>query len=169
MMCANQEMLRATLAFLKEEPPVIVDWLPWNHTFGGNHNVGLTVFNGGSLYLDDGNPMPEGIGRTARNLREIAPTVYFNVPKGYESLLPHLRDDSTLRKNFFSRLQAMFFSGASLSSHVWNGLDELAVMETGVRIPMLTGLGATETAPVFHVGDAGHQPLRACRASRLRQ
>ena len=91
MICANQVMLRETLAFLKDEPPVIVDWLPWNHTFGGNHNIGLTLYNGGSMYLDEGKPMPGGIEETVRNLQEISPTVYFNVPKGYESLLPYLR------------------------------------------------------------------------------
>ncbi len=149
MICANQVMLRETLAFLKDEPPVIVDWLPWNHTFGGNHNIGLTLFNGGSMYLDEGKPMPGGIEETVRNLREISPTVYFNVPKGYESLLPYLRDDQALRAKFFHRLHAMFFSGAALSPFVWNSLDELAVRETGFRVPMLTGLGATETAPFF--------------------
>ena len=149
MICANQVMLRETLAFLKDEPPVIVDWLPWNHTFGGNHNIGLTLFNGGSMYLDEGKPMPGGIEETVRNLREISPTVYFNVPKGYESLLPYLRDDKALRAKFFHRLHAMFFSGAALSPFVWNSLDELAVAETGYRVPMLTGLGATETAPFF--------------------
>jgi feruloyl-CoA synthase len=149
MICANQVMLRETLAFLKDEPPVIVDWLPWNHTFGGNHNIGLTLFNGGSMYLDEGKPMPGGIEETVRNLREISPTVYFNVPKGYESLLPYLRDDKALRAKFFHRLHAMFFSGAALSPFVWNSLDELAVQETGFRVPMLTGLGATETAPFF--------------------
>jgi feruloyl-CoA synthase len=149
MICANQVMLRETLAFLKDEPPVIVDWLPWNHTFGGNHNIGLTLFNGGSMYLDEGKPMPGGIEETVRNLRDISPTVYFNVPKGYESLLPYLREDARLRKKFFARLHAMFFSGAALSPYVWNSLDELAVHETGVRVPMLTGLGATETAPFF--------------------
>ena len=110
MICANQVMLRETLAFLKDEPPVIVDWLPWNHTFGGNHNIGLTLYNGGSMYLDEGKPMPGGIEETVRNLQEISPTVYFNVPKGYESLLPYLRDDEALRKKFFARLHAMFFS-----------------------------------------------------------
>ena len=149
MICANQVMLVETLAFLKDEPPVIVDWLPWNHTFGGNHNIGLTLFNGGSMYLDDGKPTPEGIEQTVRNLREISPTVYFNVPKGYESLLPYLRDDKALRAKFFHRLHAMFFSGAALSPFVWNSLDELAVAETGYRVPMLTGLGATETSPFF--------------------
>jgi feruloyl-CoA synthase len=149
MLCANQVMLRETLAFLKDEPPVIVDWLPWNHTFGGNHNIGLTLFNGGSMYLDAGKPMPGGIEETVRNLQEISPTVYFNVPKGYESLLPYLRDDKALRAKFFHRLHAMFFSGAALSPFVWNSLDELAVQEKGFRVPMLTGLGATETAPFF--------------------
>jgi len=149
MLCANQVMLRETLAFLKDEPPVIVDWLPWNHTFGGNHNVGLTLFNGGSMYLDEGKPMPGGIEETVRNLREISPTVYFNVPKGYESLLPYLRDDQALRAKFFDRLHAMFFSGAALSPYVWNSLDALAVQEKGYRVPVLTGLGATETAPFF--------------------
>jgi feruloyl-CoA synthase len=149
MICANQVMLRETLAFLKDEPPVIVDWLPWNHTFGGNHNIGLTLYNGGSMYLDEGKPTPSGIAQTIRNLREISPTVYFNVPKGYESLLPYFRDDAALRKKFFHRLHAMFFSGAGLSPYIWNALDELSVQETGVRVPMLTGLGATETAPFF--------------------
>jgi feruloyl-CoA synthase len=149
MICANQVMIRQTMAFLMDEPPVIVDWLPWNHTFGGNHNIGLTLYNGGSMYLDQGKPMPGGIEETVRNLREISPTVYFNVPKGYESLLPYLRDDSHLRKKFFARLHAMFFSGAALSPYVWSSLDALAVQETGARVPMLTGLGATETAPFF--------------------
>lgn len=149
MICANQVMVRETLAFLKDEPPVIVDWLPWNHTFGGNHNAGLTLYNGGSMYLDEGKPIPGGIEETVRNLREISPTVYFNVPKGYESLLPYLRDDAGLRTKFFERLHAMFFSGAALSPFVWNSLDALAVQAKGYRVPMLTGLGATETSPFF--------------------
>ncbi|WP_439572676.1 feruloyl-CoA synthase [Phreatobacter sp.] len=147
MLCSNQVMLRETLAFLKEEPPVIVDWLPWNHTFGGNHNVGLVLYNGGTLHIDDGRPVPGGIEATVRNLREIAPTVYFNVPKGYEELVRHLHDDAGLRRHFFSRLNCLFFAGASLATHVWRALDEASVMETGQRLPMLTGLGATETAP----------------------
>ena len=171
MLCANQVMIREAMAFLKDEPPVIVDWLPWNHTFGGNHNIGLTLFNGGSMYLDEGKPTPAGIAETIRNLREIAPTVYFNVPKGYESLLPVLRDDAELRKNFFSRLHAMFFSGASLSAHVWNGLDE--VVGAGDR-----RAGADADGPrlhrdraVLHVGDAADLAAPAmsgcrCRATR---
>ena len=149
MLCANQVMIRETMSFLKHEPPVIVDWLPWNHTFGGSHNVGLTLYNGGSMYLDAGKPTPAGIHETVRTLREISPTVYFNVPKGYESLLPYLRDDAALRDTFFSRLHAMFFSGAGLAPHIWDGIDALSVQVTGARVPMLTGLGATETAPFF--------------------
>jgi feruloyl-CoA synthase len=161
MLCANQEMIRATMTFLKEEPPVIVDWLPWSHTFGGNHNLGLVLVNGGSMYLDAGKPMPGGIEETVRNLREISPTIYFNVPKGFESLLPHLRDDAQLRHNFFHRLQAMFFAGAAMSPFVWSSLDELSARETGFRVPMLTSLGATETAPLCvtaapHISRSGH-------------
>src|SRR5262249_42214363 len=117
MISANQVMLREPLAFLKDEPPFIVDWLPWNHTFGGNHNIGLTLYNGGSMYLDRGKPMPGGIEETVRNLREISPTVYFNVPKGYESLLPYFRDDAALPATFFKRLQPMFFSAPPMSPH----------------------------------------------------
>lgn len=164
MLCANQVMIRETMAFLKEEPPVIVDWLPWNHTFGGSHNIGLTLYNGGAMYLDSGKPTPAGIHETIRNLREISPTVYFNVPKGYESLLPYLRDDKALRERFFGKLHAMFFSGAALAPHIWRGLDDLAVQTTGMRVPMLTGLGATETAPFFmsvapHTSRSGHVGL----------
>ena len=96
MLCSNQAMIRAGLAFVADEPPVIVDWLPWNHTFGGNHNFNLVLDNGGSLYIDEGKPLPGAIAATVRNLREIAPTIYFNVPKGFEALLPHLRDDAAL-------------------------------------------------------------------------
>jgi feruloyl-CoA synthase len=149
MLCANQVMIRETMTFLKDEPPVIVDWLPWSHTFGGSHNVGLVLYNGGSMYLDQGKPMPGGIEETVRTLREISPTVYFNVPKGYESLLPYLREDGALRKKFFERLHAMFFAGAAMAPHIWSGLDEVSAQETGARVPMLTGLGSSETAPFF--------------------
>ncbi|MBV9740000.1 MAG: feruloyl-CoA synthase, partial [Hyphomicrobiales bacterium] len=147
MLCSNQAMIAAHLPFLTDAPPVLVDWLPWNHTFGGNHNVGIAIHNGGSLYIDDGKPMPGRIERTVRNLREIAPTIYFNVPRGFEALLPHLRNDRALRENFFSRLQVMFYAGASLSQTVWDEIAELGFATCGERIAMLTGLGATETAP----------------------
>jgi len=126
---------------------VLVDWLPWNHTFGGNHNVGITLYNGGTLYIDEGKPTPALIGETLRNLREIAPTIYFNVPKGFEEIANALETDAALRRNFFSRVKMFFFSGAGLSQPVWDKLDRLAEQECGERIRMLTGLGMTETAP----------------------
>lgn len=147
MLCSNQEMLRAVFPVLSDEPPIICDWLPWNHTFGGNHNFGLVLYNGGSLYIDDGRPTPAAFDETARNLREISPTVYFNVPKGYEMLVQRLREDSRLRTNFFRRLKMNFYAAASLSQKVWDELDALAIEECGERIRMLTGLGMTETSP----------------------
>ena len=101
MLCANQALIRMGLRFFGDEPPVLVDWLPWNHTFGSNHNFDMVLDNGGSLYIDEGKPLPGAIAATARNLKEIAPTIYFNVPKGFEALLPYLREDEALRKNFF--------------------------------------------------------------------
>jgi feruloyl-CoA synthase len=147
MLCSNQAMLLACFPFLAEEPPVLVDWLPWNHTFGGNHNIGIVVQNGGSLYIDDGRPTAELFAETARNLREVAPTVYFNVPKGYEELLIAMRADPVLARNFFSRVRMLFYAAASLAPHVWRGLEEVAAETVGERITMMTGLGATETAP----------------------
>ncbi len=147
MLCSNQEMLRTVMAFMQDEPPVICDWLPWHHTFGGNHNVGLALFNGGSYYIDDGRVMAGAFDETVRNLREIATTVYFNVPKGWELLVGHLRHDRELRERFFSRVQLLFFAAAGLSQHVWDEIDSIAVETVGRRVFMLTGLGATETAP----------------------
>ncbi len=148
MLCANQAMIRAGFAFVANEPPVVVDWLPWNHTFGSNHNFGLVLDNGGSLYIDDGKPLPGAIDATVRNLREIAPTIYFNVPKGYEMLLPHLNADEALRETFFSRLKVLFYAGANLAQHVFDELERLAVETTGKRIIILSSLGSTETAPL---------------------
>jgi feruloyl-CoA synthase len=147
MLCSNQQMLRDTFAFLGDEPPVIVDWLPWNHTFGSNHNFGLMIYNGGTLYIDDGKPMPGAIAATVENLREIAPTVYFNVPKGYEALLPYLQAEPALRRLFFSRLRMMYYAGAGMAPHVWDALTELAREHAPYDVLIATGLGATETAP----------------------
>jgi len=147
MMCSNQQMLLQALPSLAEAPPVLVDWLPWNHTAGGNHNFGLVLWNGGTLYIDDGKPVPGQIEKTARNLRDIAPTIYFNVPRGYEALLPFLRDDEKLRRTFFSRLGLMQYAGAVLPQPVWKAYEDLAVQTCGERILWLTGYGATETAP----------------------
>ena len=98
MWCSNQVMLHTSLAFFQDEPPVIVDWAPWHHTAGGNHDVGLVLMNGGTMYIDEGKPLPGLIEETVRNLREIAPTWYFTVPKGYEALLPYFRADAELRQ-----------------------------------------------------------------------
>ncbi len=147
MMCANLQMKRQAMAFLADEPPVLVDWLPWNHTFGGNHNVGITLYNGGTLYIDEGKPTPSGIAETLRNLREISPTVYFNVPKGFEEIASAMETDDTLRASLFRRVKAFMFAGAGLSQAVWDQLDRLAERTVGERIPMFTGLGMTETAP----------------------
>jgi feruloyl-CoA synthase len=147
MLCSNQAMIAATMPYLKEVPPVIVDWLPWNHTFGGNHNIGLVLHNGGTLYIDDGKPLPGQFERSVRNLREIAPTVYFNVPRGFEELVPYLRREPALREKFFSRVGMLFYAGAGLSQTVWDAFDELAVQTCGERILWITGLGSTETAP----------------------
>jgi feruloyl-CoA synthase len=148
MLCANQAMVAAGFAFVADEPPVVVDWLPWSHTFGSNHNFNMVLTNGGSLYIDDGNPTPPGVPKTARNLREIAPTIYFNVPKGYEALVTHFRNDEILRRNFFSRLKVLFYAGASLNQTTWDDLTQLAVETTGERIIFLSSLGSTETAPL---------------------
>ena len=147
MLCANQAQFAAIVPFMTEDPPVLVDWLPWSHTFGGNHNFNLALFGGGSIYLDEGRPMPGAIEQTVRNLREIAPTVYFNVPRGFEALLPYLKSDRALAQNFFSKLKAMQYAGASLSQPVWDGLADVSVATVGERIHMMSGLGSTETAP----------------------
>src|SRR5277367_3935091 len=148
MLCCNQQMIAQVFCFLQDEPPVLLDWLPWNHTFGGNHNTGIALYNGGSFYIDDGKPGPSLIAETIRNLREISPTVYFNVPKGYEDLLPALRSDKQLRENFFRRLRLLFYAGAGLSQPVWDAYRALALETCGERIVMVTGLGATETSPM---------------------
>ena len=148
MLCSNQQMIAQIFGFLEDEPPVIVDWLPWNHTIGGNHDVGIALYNGGTFYIDDGKPGPGSMERTVRNLREIPTTVYFNVPKGYEDLLPFLRADRELRQSFFQRLGLMFYAGAGLSQPVWDAYRQLAFETCGERIVMATGLGSTETSPM---------------------
>jgi feruloyl-CoA synthase len=147
MLCANQQMLVQALPYLNEVPPVLVDWLPWHHTAGGNHNVGLVLYNGGTLYIDEGRPVPGLVERTVRNLREVGPTIYFNVPRGYDALLPYFRSDETLRRTFFSRLGLLQYAAAVLSQPVWKAYEELALQTCGERILWITGYGATETAP----------------------
>ena len=147
MLTANQEQLRTVLAFMADEPPVLCDWLPWNHTFGGNHNFGLTLYNGGTLYIDGGTPTPAGFATTVANLREIATTAYFNVPRGYDLLLQALRADPALGRRFFERVQILFYAAAGLRQDVADAFTPLAVEACGERIPWVTGLGSTETAP----------------------
>ena len=147
MLCSNQKMIEQVMPCLADQPPVLCDWLPWNHTFGGSHNFGIALHNGGSLYIDAGKPTPELFGETIRNLREVAPTAYFNVPKGYEMLAEQLRADSSMRKFFFSRLNLLFFAAAGLSQRVWNEFQDLVFETCGEEILVVTGLGATETAP----------------------
>lgn len=147
MWCANQAQLRASIPALGEEPPVLVDWLPWNHTFGGNHNVGLVLDNGGTLYIDDGRPTPNGIAETLRNLREIAPTVYFNVPTGFEYIAQAMAEDAVLRKTLLSRCKLFFYAGAALPQSLWDDLHRIQEAELGERLVIGTGLGMTESGP----------------------
>jgi len=147
MCCANQQQMSQSMPVLQEQPLVLVDWLPWNHTFGGNHNFGMVVYHGGTLYIDDGKPTPALIGETLRNLREVAPTVYFNVPTGYEAIANAMKTDDALRKNFLSRVKMFFYAGAALAQPIWDSLYESEEREVGERIVMTSGLGMTESGP----------------------
>ena len=151
MWCANQQQMRQSMPVLAqatdEGGPVLVDWLPWNHTFGGNHNVGLTLYNGGTLYIDDGKPTPALIQETLRNLREIAPTVYFNVPAGFEAIATAMKTDDVLRRKLLSRVRMFFYAGAAMAQPVWDTLHAVQERELGERIVMGTGLGMTESSP----------------------
>ena len=147
MWCANQQQMMESMPVLAESPLVLVDWLPWNHTFGGNHNVGMVLFHGGTLYIDDGKPTPALMGETLRNLREIAPTVYFNVPTGFEAIANAMKTDEALRKTLLSRVRMFFYAGAALAQPVWDALHAAQESEIGERIVMGTGLGMTESGP----------------------
>jgi feruloyl-CoA synthase len=141
MLCSNQQMLLETFPQFGLEPPVLVDWLPWNHTFGGSHNVGIALYNGGTLYIDDGKPVAGKFAETLRNLREIAPTVYFNVPKGWEELAAALETDAALRDTFFSRVRMYFFAGAGLSQAAWDRLERVTLAHCGERIRIMAASG----------------------------
>ena len=147
MLCANQAMIASVLRFLEEEPPVVCDWSPWNHTAGGNHNFGLVLHNGGTLYIDEGKPTPALFGTTVRNLREVPCTAHFAVPRLYELLMPYLRGDETLRATFFSRLKLLFYAAAGLGQRFWDELREVSLQACGEEILIMTGFGCTETAP----------------------
>ncbi len=148
MLCSNQQAIAQLWQFLDETPPVIVDWLPWNHTFGANHNFNIVLTHGGTLYIDDGKPVPGLIEKTVANLREVSPTLYFNVPRGFDALIPFLEEDEALRKSFFARLQLIFYAAAALPQNLWDKLEDLSTQVRGKRTVMLSSWGATETAPM---------------------
>ncbi|MBF9042247.1 AMP-binding protein [Rhodobacterales bacterium HKCCE4037] len=147
MLCSNMEMVLDCYAFMRDEPPVFVDWAPWNHVASGNKVFNLPIYTGGTYYVDHGRPTPQGLRETIRNLKEVAPTWYFNVPVGYEALVREMEADPDFAATFFSRLRLMMYAGAGMAGHTWNGLNDLSVKTTGARTLLATGLGATETAP----------------------
>jgi feruloyl-CoA synthase len=148
MLTANQQQLAQIWPFVAEQPLTLIDWLPWNHTFGGNHNFNMVLRNAGTLVIDGGRPLPAMVGETVRNLTEISPTIYFNVPAGYAALLPHLERDENFSKSFFAQLRLIFYAGAALPQDLWERLEAVSVRVTGQRVPMASSWGTTETAPL---------------------
>jgi feruloyl-CoA synthase len=160
MLCANQQQLAQCWPFVEDRPPVVVDWLPWNHTFGGNHNFNLILRNGGTLYIDGGKPVPGLVEATVKNLAEISPTMYFNVPRGYDLLLPFLERDDRLRRTFFRELDVLFYAAAALPQNLWERIKALAAKENATRLALLSAWGSTETSPLatsvhFHMERPG--------------
>ncbi len=147
MLCSNQQMVLQQWPFIAEEPPVLLEWLPWNHTFGGNHDFNQVLKHGGTLYIDAGKPAPGLIEQTVANLREISPTVYYNVPAGYNMLVPYLEQDEALCDSFFRRLKMIFYAAAALPPDLWRRLEDLSIRTLGKRVVMLSAWGSTETAP----------------------
>ena len=147
MLCSNQVAMSQVWTFLNDRPPVTVDWLPWNHTFGGNHNLNMMLRNGGTMYVDAGKPAPGIIEQTIANLKEISPTLYYNVPRGYDMLLPYLESDADLRDTFFKDLDVIFYAAAALTQSAWERLEAQSEASIGKRVMMLAGWGATETGP----------------------
>ena len=148
MLCSNQQSWAQLWPFLEETPPVLCEWLPWNHAFGGNATFNMVLRNGGTMYVDGGKPAPGLVETTVRNLREVSPTLYFNVPRGFDLLLPYLESDAELRRSFFRNLDAVFYAGAALPQNLWARLEALAVAENGGRLSMLSAWGSTETSPM---------------------
>ena len=147
MICSNQQQMLQSMPAVANDPLVLVDWMPWNHTAGGNHNFYMVVHNGGTMYIDDGKPTPALLKETLRNLSEVAPTWYFNVPVGFEAIANAMTTDAQLRKNFLSRVQQLFYAGASLAQPIWDSLYASAEAEYGERVVMTAGLGMTESGP----------------------
>ncbi len=148
MMCSNQQAIAQTYRFMgRDRPPVLVDWLPWNHTFAGNHDFNMMLYHGGTYVIDEGKPAPGLIERTVANLRDVPPTLYFNVPRGFDMVIPFLERDETLRDRFFSQLDLILYAGAALPQNLWERLEALSVAATGRRATMVSAWGSTETAP----------------------
>lgn len=147
MIASNQAIILDCYRFMEDEPPVVLDWAPWNHTAGGNKVFNMVLYNGGTLYIDDGNPTPAGVVKSVRNLKDVAPTWYFNVPRGYEELVPAFEADADLRDHFFSQVKMLMYAGAGLAQHTFDALQRLAVESVGARVLVAAGLGATETGP----------------------
>ncbi|MEM8997721.1 MAG: feruloyl-CoA synthase, partial [Acidobacteriota bacterium] len=147
MLCSNQQMIAHVWPFLRETPPVLLDWLPWNHTFGGNHNFNMVLAHGGTLYIDEGKPAPGLVDATVANLHRISPTLYFNVPAGFAQLLPFLEADAELCRRFFDRLQMIFYAGAALPQDLWRRLERLSLDTRGDKVAMTSAWGSTETSP----------------------
>lgn len=148
MLCSNQQAIAQLWPFLRERPPVVVDWLPWSHTFGGNHNFYMVLWHGGTLYVDHGKPAPALVGKTVESLKEVSPTLYFNVPRGYGMLLDHLEADPELRASFFRDLDVLFYAAAALPQPLWDRLERASIAARGERVTMVSAWGATETAPM---------------------
>ncbi|CAD7050012.1 feruloyl-CoA synthase [Pseudorhizobium endolithicum] len=147
MLCSNQEMVADCYQYFREEPPILVDWAPWNHTASGNKCFNIAIYNGGTYYIDRGKPTPGLMGQTIANLREISPTWYFNVPAGFEMLVQAMGEDEGLRANFFKDLKMLMYAGAGMAQHTWDALLGFSEQATGQRVPLCTGIGSTETAP----------------------
>jgi feruloyl-CoA synthase len=148
MLTVNQEQCALVWPFVEDKPQVLVDWLPWNHTFGGNNNFGMMLRNGGTIHIDCGKPAPGLIETTVANLKEISPTMYFNVPRGFDLLIPFLEKDAALRGSFFRDLDFMVYAGAALPQNLWERMQELALAERGAQLPLVSAWGSTETAPM---------------------
>ena len=149
MLCANQQMMRQVWRFLEHEKPVVLDWLPWSHTFGGNHNFNLVLRNGGALWIDEGRPAPGLVEKSVKNLLEVKPTLYFNVPRGFDMLLPFLEKDEALAREFFARLRMVFYAGAALAQSSWERLEAVARKVREEPVWFTTSWGSTETSPAI--------------------
>jgi feruloyl-CoA synthase len=150
MLTSSQQAKAQTWTFLRDigEKLVILDWLPWSHTFGANHNFNLVLRNGGTLHVDGGKPAPGLFATSLANLRSVMPTVYFNVPRGFDMLIAALRSDDDLRKKFFGEVKFAFYAGAALPQNLWDALEELSIKTVGHALPMVSAWGSTETSPL---------------------